>query len=549
METGLHESAAGGSLLGRDTIAGVLEQRARTQGDTMFVAFEDAAGNVLEYSYGEMERRAGRLANLLRGLGLGKGDTLHVHLPNCPEFYDCWFAAAKLGAILLPTNPLSTADELAYLLAHAGAGVSISQPDLLPAVAAARDRCPNLRTVLLARTASVEPGTVLLDVELASQEPVLCDPPEIAPSDVAAVLYTSGTTSRPKGVLVTNANYLFVGEAVAQYLRLRPDDRLLIVLPLFHGNAQYYSTMPALVTGASIALIERFSASRWARQAAQHGATVASLFAAPIRMLLAQPPQPDEGENRLRLVLFAQNVTAEQLEEFEQRFGCPLLQIYGMTETVAPPTLNPLYGERRNMSIGRPALWVRVRIVDAESNDVPVGESGQLLVQGEPGRTLMAGYLKDPGATTEAIRDGWLHTGDNVRADEDGYLYFVDRSKDMIKRAGENVASSEVERVVNEHPAVFDSAAIGVPDPMRDEAIKVFVVFHAGVVAQPHEIIDWCAARLAKFKVPSFVEVVESLPRTSVGKIQKHLLPRHPAHETADRQPSIGVVRGEEVPT
>jgi crotonobetaine/carnitine-CoA ligase len=511
------------STTGRDTLAGLLVRMARERGGATFLVFEDGEGRVCEVTYAEQAARAGRMAGLLRRLGVGRGDTFHVHLANCPDFYDCWFAGAMLGAVMVPTNPLSTADELAYILGHAECRLSVTTPDLLPAVAGARDACPQVRHVLLARTNQTIAATLNLSRELAEAEAVAPDP-AAGPLDVAGMLYTSGTTSRPKGVLVTNANYLHVGEVVAQHLRVRPEDRLFICLPLFHGNAQYYSTMAALVTGATVVLADRFSASRWAGQVARHRATIASLFAAPMRMLLAQPPGPADAVNDLRVTLFAQNLSDEQLREFERRFGTSLLQLYGMTETVVPPTMNPMYGERRNYSIGRPVLSATVRIVDAAGGDVPAGEVGQLLVHGEPGRTLMAGYFKNREATAETVRDGWLSTGDNVRADDDGYLYFVDRGKDMIKRAGENVATGEVERVVNEHPAVFESAAIGVPDPIRDEAIKVFVVLHPGIRATPDEIIAWCAERLAKFKVPSFVEFVAELPRTSVGKIQKHLL-------------------------
>ena len=337
-------------------------------------------------------------------------------------------------------------------------------------------------------------------------------------------MYTSGTTSRPKGVLVTHANYLHVGEVVAQHLRVTPDDRMLITLPLFHANAQYYSTMSALVTGSGVIVMARFSASRWASVAKSHQATLASLFAAPIRMLLAQPRNEEDARNQLRAVLFSQNVTEEQLAEFEERFDCPLLQLYGMTETIAPPTLNPLYGERRNMTIGRPTLGARLRVVGEDGAEVKDGEVGELLVGGEPGTTLMAGYLGDDDATRAALVDGWLRTGDNVRVDEAGYLHFVDRAKDMIKRAGENVAASEIESTLNSHPAVFESAAIGVADAMRDEAIAAFVVLANEASVTENELTEWCASRLAAFKVPGSIEFVDSLPRTSVGKIQKEEL-------------------------
>jgi len=297
------------------------------------------------------------------------------------------------------------------------------------------------------------------------------------------------------------------------------------VLPVFHGNAQYYSSMSALVTGASVGLSPRFSASRWSEQATALDATVASLFAAPIRMILAQDRSGFDRAHRLRVTLFAQNVSEAQLVEFEERFGTALVQLYGMTETVVPPMINPLYEDRRGTSIGRPLPGVAVRIVDEQTHDdVAPGESGELLVGGDPGITMMAGYLGDTDATAKAIRDGWLHTGDVVRADEDGYLYFVDRAKDMIKRAGENVACGEIERVAGEVAGVLEAAAVGVPDAMRDEAIHLYVVERPGATVSSEQVMEHCREHLARFKVPDAVHVVDTLPRTSVGKIQKHLL-------------------------
>jgi crotonobetaine/carnitine-CoA ligase len=509
-----------------DTVAAALTCQARKAGDRTFLVFEGADGTTATRTYSESELRANRAARLLQRLGVRRGDTFHVHLANSLEFFDCWFGAARIGAIMVPTSPLSTAEELTYIIGHAEPALTITSPDLVDVILAARRLGAEVTHLLVTGPWVTGPSGRSFEEELSRENDTLPNAPAPGPLDVVAMLYTSGTTSRPKGVLVTNANYMHVGETMAQFLRLRPDDRQLVVLPLFHANAQYYSTMSALVTGASVAVMERFSASRWGQQAARHGATVASLFAAPIRMILAQPADPADRTNQLRVALFAQNLAEEQLEAFQQRFGCGLLQIYGMTETIAPPTLNPLFGERRNVSIGRPALWARLRIVDETGGDVNSGQVGELLVGGEPGTTLMAGYYKDPVATVTAMNDGWLSTGDNVRVDADGYLYFVDRGKDMIKCAGENVASSEVERVVNAHPAVYESAAIGVPDPIRDELIKVFVVLHAGASATESDIIEWCSARLSKFRVPRFVEFVDTLPRTSVGKVQKHLLRR-----------------------
>jgi carnitine-CoA ligase len=493
----------------RESIFAVLNRLAEEKPNSPFLVFEDVDGSVEERTYGQMLQAARCAAGALQSLGVERGDRLHVHLRNCPAFYDALLGSAALGATIVPTNPLLTPNELAFVVKHAACRISVTTPDLRNALS----HVEGLRKILDPQDLQGSPPSSL---------------PEVGPRAVAAVLYTSGTTSRPKGVLVTHANYLHAGEVVAGHLRVRPDDRWLVVLPLFHANAQYYSTMSALVSGASIALMSRFSASRWSHQAARHGATLASLFAAPIRILLAQANDEPEPPNALRAVIFSQSVTEDQLQQFETRFNTRLLQLYGMTETIAPPVLNPLYGRRLNMSIGLPTLGSRLRIVDEHGGSV---DKGELLVHGETGVTLMAGYLDDPEATAAVIRSGWLHTGDTVRRDSDGYLYFVDRKKDMIKRAGENVAAGEVEAVVNAHPEVFESAVIGVPDDVRDEAIKVFVVRQEGAELEDVALIAFCKERLASFKVPSVVEFVESLPRTAAGKIRKDVLRRE---ETAN---------------
>jgi crotonobetaine/carnitine-CoA ligase len=246
---------------------------------------------------------------------------------------------------------------------------------------------------------------------------------------------------------------------------------------------------------------------------------------------LAQERREAHAENGLRAVLFAQSVTQKQLGEWQERFDAPLLQLWGMTETMGPPLMNPIHFRRDNMSMGLPVMGYRVRLVDEEGRQVPRGETGQIVVAGEPGRTLMKGYYKNREATEETIREGWLWSGDNGRQDEDGYFHFVDRAKDMIKRAGENVAASEVEAVILTHPQVFDCAVIGVPDAIRDEAIVAVVVPLEGASLDSDAVVAWCKERLASFRVPERVEFRRVLPRTSVGKIQKHVLKAEMASE------------------
>jgi carnitine-CoA ligase len=361
---------------GNHSIFDLLALSAATNPDAPFLIFEDDDGSDHRRTYAEMRDRALAASATFRARGIGAGDRIHIHLNNCPEFLDCLFGAAAVGAVAVPTNPQLTSEELGFVLEHAHPKLSVTAPEFAGTVTAARSE-----------------GDVATAEELSKRSPGAAA--RVDPLSPAAILYTSGTTSRPKGVVVTHMNYSHAGAVVAGHLRVRPDDRWLVVLPLFHANAQYYSTMSALVSGGSIALMSRFSASRWGAQAARHRATLASLFAAPIRMLLAHPRTIEDEGNSLRAV-------------FEARFGAPLLQLYGMTETIAPPTLNPLFGERRNMSIGLPTTGSRLQVVDEGGQHARVGE---LLVHGVPGVSLMAGYLDDAEATAAAVRDAGFVPG------------------------------------------------------------------------------------------------------------------------------------------
>ncbi len=511
------------NIVGNRNLRKVLEQKVAMDPHKTFLIFEAEDGVERTFSYRQFDQMVNRTANALLRNGVTKGDKVNLHLTNCPEFLFFWFATAKIGAVMMPTNPLSPPDELGYPVHHSESVLSVTQPDLLPAVRAIRWSCPNLRQIVLTGSNEEAEGIIPFSRFIEGQPDTLADLP-LNPSEEAAILYTSGTTNRPKGVLVTHANYVFLGEAISKNMRLGPEDRHLVSLPLFHGNAQYYSFMTALTVGASAALMPRFSASRWIKQAIRYRCTVSSLFAAPIRMVLAQPRDAADRQNELRLVIFAQNVTQAQLDDWQDRFGAPMMQIYGMTETMGQPLTNPLDYTRDNMTIGMPSLGYECRVVDEDGSEVPDGVPGELLVRGEPGWTVMKGYFKDAGATAHALRDGWLWTGDVVRVDEEGYFHFVDRTKDMIKRAGENVAAGEVEAVIKDHPNVTDAVVIGVPDQMRDESIKAFVILEDGQSASEDDIIEYCASRLSKFRVPQFVEFRDDFPRTSVGKIQKHIL-------------------------
>jgi carnitine-CoA ligase len=495
------------------TLKSALEDKARRFPDGIFLVFENEAGVIARWTWREFDADVNRAAHLLLARGLQHGDKFNLHLGNCPEFLLLWMAAAKTGTVMVPTNPVSTADEMEYILGHSEARLAITEPQYAAPVHAAAGRCPALRAVLEAR-----PLAPLL-AGLPSTPPDSA----VASHDEISMQYTSGTTSKPKGVLLTHANYIYGGEVMAKAMRVGPGDRHLIVLPLFHAGAQLHAFLPMLLAGGSVALMERFSATRFVEQALRHEATLAALFAAPIRMLLAQPRTPRDGRTRLRAVSYAQNVTPQQFDEWHERFRAPLMQIWGMTETMSLPLMQPLDLPRKPLSMGMPVLGYECKVVDEGGQEVLPGTVGELAVSGVPGVSLMKGYFKNDKATAETLRHGWLYSGDQAYMDEDGCFFFVDRKKDMIKRAGENVSASEVEEALKQHAAVFDAAVVAMPDPVRDQAIKAYVILKEGAAATTEELLAWCRTRLSAFKVPEVVEFRDVFPRTSVGKIQKHL--------------------------
>jgi crotonobetaine/carnitine-CoA ligase len=243
-----------------------------------------------------------------------------------------------------------------------------------------------------------------------------------------------------------------------------------------------------------------------------------------VRTLLAQPPSEEDANHELRRVFYAINVSDEEKQNFEQRFNLELINGYGLSEALTIVTMTPVFGPKRWPSIGLPQQDREVKIVDGEGQEVPRGHVGEIAVRGVPGTTIMKGYYKNPEATAETIKDGWLHTEDNGYMDEAGYVYFVDRKKDMIKRSGENVSASEVENVLSNHPNIVEVGVLGVPDPIRDEAVKAFIVLDEPDTLTEEDITDYCKDRLANFKVPTIIEFRESLPKTSVGKVEKKTL-------------------------
>jgi crotonobetaine/carnitine-CoA ligase len=509
-------------LVGQRHLGTLLAEQLQERPDAPWLVFEDRDGARETFTFRAFDEAVARLATGLHGIGVQQGTKVVVHLRNCPELLVTLFAVMRLGGVLVPNIVANRAPETEHVVSHSDAEFVVTSAAYAELFAEVLPRTPAVRALVMTSRDGEPTGTHRYD-ELAASPP-LTDAPAIDAEDVAEMIFTSGTTARPKAVMLTHANLLWGGERSVRDFLLRPDDRLLTALPLFHGNAQALALLPALTVGCCLVMLEEYRATRFWGQVREHRATLTGLVAMLLRTLMAQPPSPRDREHDLRVVNYAINVPVAEKDAFEERFGVTLSNGYGLSEAMLAVAHVPIYRPKRWPSVGLPCAERRVRIVDDAGEEVPTGEVGEITVHGVPGRTLMKGYYKDPEATAEAIRDGWLHTGDNGYTDELGYLYFFDRKKDVIKRAGENVSAMEVETVLLEHPEIALAAVIAVPDPIRDEAVKAFVVRRDGSVLDAEAIQAFCGERLAPFKVPTIVEFRDTLPLTSVGKVEKKVL-------------------------
>jgi len=433
-------------------------------------------------------------------------------------------ACTKIGAVMIPSIIFDVADDLEYKLNFSKAKIVITDEEYYPMFESILPKCPDIEKIVIYRSGEKIDGTYAWNdiLEASSTELEMID---IDPLDTAQMLFTSGTTARPKGVILTHANFLYIGEICARSFSVTPDDRYLLVLPLFHVNAQCISYFPCLTAGSSIVICEVFSASRFSSQIRQYDCSICSLVSASLRMILAQPEHPLDNENRMWRCPYAIAITDEEWDTFEKRFGTMLTDLYGLTETLAPCTIIPIWGEHRRGSVGWPNFGMEIKIVDSERKEVPAGDVGEIAVKGEPGISLFKEYYNNPEATREALDAGWFYSGDYGKIDDDGYVYFLDRKKDVIQRAGENIAAAEVERVLSEHPGIEESSVIAVPDPIRDEAVMAIIRPKEGASIEEEEVKVFCKERMAKFKVPQFyVFQKEDFPKTSIGKIRKNIV-------------------------
>jgi acyl-CoA synthetase (AMP-forming)/AMP-acid ligase II len=470
-------------------------------------------------TYSVMLDRVERWRNTLRKVGYGPGHRVGVLLQNRPEFLEIWFALNGLGASVVPINPDLRVSEIEYIIAHSEMNAAIVLPNRVSEVeAAARMAQRKIPVIALGRPVSVPCGS--------PKEPLAGDA-----STEAALLYTSGTTGRPKGCVLTNEYFRYSGEwyrDAGGLISLRQgSERMLTPLPLFHMNAMAVSVMAMITVGGCLIMLDRFHPSTWWDQTRESRATCLHYLGVMPSMLMSAAASPSDRDHNVRFG-FGAGVDKQLHAAFEERFGFPLLEAWAMTETGSGGAICANHEPRKvaTSCFGRPQPGVETRVLDNDGLDIADDTPGELLVRragANPRFGFFREYLKDPEATAETWKGGWFHTGDIVYRDADGDFHFVDRKKNVIRRSGENIAAVEVETLLNRHPLVRQAAVAATPDPIRGDEVAALIVPKD---AQPaaglaEDIGRWALEHIAYYKVPGWIAFVERLPLTATEKIQR----------------------------
>ncbi|MBW2332592.1 MAG: AMP-binding protein, partial [Deltaproteobacteria bacterium] len=493
-----------------------------------------------ETSFQKLNEVTNRIANAIKEMGVKKGDFVSLLVKNCPSFIFIWFAILKLGGIMVPINPRLTVREISYILNHAQPKVVFVGDQscrLIPELKSKYKQCTNWVFV-----GEEKPNGTISFADLYRM-PAQLEPVSILPNDVAVCLYTSGTTGPPKGVLLSHKSYLLTANSFVHTVKIESSDRLLTANPLFHVNAQFYSVMGTLVAGATFILIERFSASRMWDLIRHYKANKVVMLLAITNILFNRPARSNDADNPAKVVI-AGGAPRGHYRDFEKRFGVKLQTIYSLTESPMG-IMSPSNSISIDGGIGVPMLRPqsrvenKIKIVDDHDRDVPRGVEGEIIIQNP---AVMKGYFKEPSATAEALRGGWLHTGDQGKQDQNGYFYFLGRMKDIIRKKGENISATEVEAVINSHKDVRESAVIGIStlDGAGEEELKAYVVFSRDIQEYDwNRLIQFCMEHLAEFKIPRYWQAIDELPKNAMNRIMKQRLKKEgedPQKGTFDRE-------------
>jgi crotonobetaine/carnitine-CoA ligase len=512
----------------RWTVAHALRKQAAVGPDRTFLIVPEEGR---EWTFGQTLADAERVAGGLVGGGAATGDRVVVMAANSSRFVLTWLGCGLGGLVEVPVNTAYEGEFLRHQVALVEARWAVIDDVHAARFVALRDALPALEGFWVIDTGHTAEALVALrsagwsaapwDQLLQGERLQLPEPPA---HSLAAVFYTSGTTGPSKGVAMPHSQMYFFGQEVVSFTRLTRDDTYLTTTPLFHGNAQFMASFPALIAGSRLVVRSKFSASRWVDQLRENGVTVTNLVGVMMDFVWKQPPRPDDADNVLRCV-YAAPTASSILREFMQRFGVEaFVDAFGLTETCAP-IISP-YGEIRPP--GAAGLlasdWFEVRLVDPDTDEeVPVGTIGELVVRYKHPWTCSLGYYGMPEKTAEAWRNLWFHTGDALRRDEDGWYYFVDRYKDALRRRGENISSYEVEQVLLAHPSVVECAVIGVSagvEAGEDEVMAILVLDPSAPVTAS-ELWTFCEGKIPSFAIPRFVRYVDALPKTPSEKVRK----------------------------
>jgi len=494
------------------TVNDLLAKNVEQNPDKTYVYFKNQSK-----TYGEFDIITNMVANGLISLGVKKGDRVSIMLQNNLEFLYVIFGCFKIGVVIVPLNVAYSPNEAEYAINHSEAVILITNMEHLNKLDGVRTNLKPLKNTIIVGE-EIRGKSMVLFSDLISKQTAERPRVEVKPDDNISILYTSGTTAKPKGVLLTHSTYVSAARAWNESIGIMNTDIPMAVLALFHFNAQVYFSIGAMDLNTAFVLEEGFSSSKFWQRAVDMNVTVSCLPGNALVMLDNMPPSEMDKSNKLRIMISGQT-PIEIYRKIEQRFNLEIIEGYTLTESGSALFNRP--GDIKIGSIGKPMADVKARIVDDEDHDAPQGEIGQIVLKGP---AVMKEYFKNPEATSEVFRGGWLHTGDLGRVDEEGFFYYTGRSKDTIRRGGENIGAKEVEDVLNSHPKIAESAVIPVPDRIRNEEVKAYIIAKPGEEPNPGEIIRYCKQRLSSFKVPRYIEFIDSFPRTAKMSIKKHEL-------------------------
>jgi O-succinylbenzoate-CoA ligase len=502
----------------RNNLGLFLEKRARLSPD-LEALVEVERGR--RFRFAELEARASRVANALRARGVAAGDRVALLLMNGVEYLETYFALAKLGAVMVPLNWRLVPDELAFILRDSGATLLVYDAEFDAVVAELRERETSLRELVRAAGgAPPRPGVLDHDAlrDAAPETPLPC---EAADDDLLFIMYTSGTTGLPKGAVHTHGTMIAASLTINMTSDLRHGDRYLMMLPLFHVGALTPATA-AVHRGACLVLMRAFDPKRVFPLIEAERVTTGLAVPAMLNFMLAAGSPGDHDHGSVRWLMSGAAPVPPALIERYAALGIEVHQVYGLTETCGPACLiSPEAALKKIGSTGPAFFHTDVRVVDAQDRDVAPGEVGEVIVRGAH---LMKGYWNRPEASAEALRGGWLYTGDLASVDKEGFVFIQDRKKDMIISGGENVYPAEVEAVLARHPDVLEVAVIGMPSARWGESAAAVVVAKAGSSPSPQALLAFCEGKLARYKIPRVVEWVDEIPRNPTGKVLKRLL-------------------------